>query len=52
MSGDTPPLYEMFDDRFGTGRCMNGDDRLEVESTYSGFRRFDVTVDEEIKMPK
>jgi len=29
-----------------------GDDRLEVESTYSGFRRFDVTVGEQIKIPK
>jgi hypothetical protein len=28
------------------------DDRLEVESTYSNFRRFQVTVDERIKPPK
>lgn len=28
------------------------DDRLEVESTYSNFRRFQVTVDEQIKPPK
>jgi gluconolactonase len=36
MSGDAPALYEMFDDRFRTGRCMNGDDRLEV--LYTGCR--------------
>jgi hypothetical protein len=29
-----------------------GDDALEVESTYSAFRRFDVTVGEQIKIPK
>ncbi len=29
-----------------------GDDRLEVESTYSAFRRFDVTTGEQIKIPK
>lgn len=29
-----------------------GDDALEVESTYSVFRRFDVTVGEQIKIPK
>lgn len=30
----------------------SGDDRLEVESTYSAFRRFDVTTDQQIKTPK
>ena len=29
-----------------------GEDRLEVESTYSAFRRFDVTTGEQIKIPK
>jgi hypothetical protein len=29
-----------------------GVDRLEVESTYSAFRRFDVTTGEQIKIPK
>jgi hypothetical protein len=28
------------------------DDHLEVSSTYSNFRRFQVTVDEQIKAPK
>ncbi len=28
------------------------DDTLEVESAYSGFRRFDVTIGEQIKIPK
>ena len=28
------------------------DDRLEVESTYSNFRRFQVTVGEQIKIPR
>ena len=28
------------------------DDRLEVESTYSNFRRFQVSVGEQIKVPK
>ncbi|RKN39707.1 SMP-30/gluconolactonase/LRE family protein [Streptomyces hoynatensis] len=36
MAGDRPPLYEMFDDRFRTGRCMNGDGALEV--LYTGCR--------------
>lgn len=36
MSGERPALYEMFDDRFRTGRCMYGDDRLEV--LYTGCR--------------
>lgn len=30
------PLYEMFDERFRTGRCMNGDADLEV--LYTGCR--------------
>ncbi|MFE9333260.1 SMP-30/gluconolactonase/LRE family protein [Streptomyces sp. NPDC006925] len=30
-----PPLYECFDDRFRSGRCMNGDERLEVLHTGS-----------------
>ncbi|MFD8864924.1 SMP-30/gluconolactonase/LRE family protein [Streptomyces sp. NPDC059590] len=30
MSSERPALYEMFDERFRTGRCMDGDDRLEV----------------------
>ena len=29
-----------------------GDDRLEVASSYSNFRRFQVTTDEQIKVPK
>ena len=29
-----------------------GDDHLEVSSSYSNFRRFQVTVDEQIKVPK
>jgi hypothetical protein len=28
------------------------DDRLEVSSTYGAFRRFQVTVDEQIDVPK
>ncbi|GAA4507177.1 SMP-30/gluconolactonase/LRE family protein [Actinoallomurus oryzae] len=36
MSGERLALYEMFDDRFRTGRCMYGDDRLEV--LYTGCR--------------
>ena len=28
------------------------DDHLEVTSSYSNFRRFQVTVDEQIKLPK
>ncbi|WP_405656494.1 SMP-30/gluconolactonase/LRE family protein [Streptomyces sp. RK9] len=36
MSSERPALYEMFDDRFRTGRCMNGDDGLEV--LYTGCR--------------
>ncbi|MEU0405843.1 SMP-30/gluconolactonase/LRE family protein [Streptomyces sp. NPDC006197] len=33
MSGERPELYEMFDERFLTGRCMYGDDALEVLHT-------------------
>ncbi|MFI0729319.1 SMP-30/gluconolactonase/LRE family protein [Streptomyces sp. NPDC021225] len=36
MSSERPALYEMFDERFRTGRCMDGDDRLEV--LYGGCR--------------
>lgn len=36
MTGAPPPLYEMLDERFRTGRCMNGDKDLEV--LYSGCR--------------
>jgi len=36
MSHERPALYEPFDDRFRTGRCMNGDDALEV--LYTGCR--------------
>ncbi len=36
MSGDRPGLYEMLDDRFRTGRCMNGDEALEV--LFTGCR--------------
>lgn len=36
MSRERPALYEAFDDRFRTGRCMNGDDELEV--LYTGCR--------------
>ncbi|MEV6399111.1 SMP-30/gluconolactonase/LRE family protein [Streptomyces sp. NPDC051907] len=36
MTSERPALYEMLDDRFRTGRCMNGDDRLEV--LYTGCR--------------
>ncbi|MFE7515928.1 SMP-30/gluconolactonase/LRE family protein [Streptomyces sp. NPDC057540] len=33
MSGERPELYEMFDERFLTGRCTYGDDALEVLHT-------------------
>ena len=33
MTRERPALYEMLDDRFRTGRCMNGDDDLEVLHT-------------------
>ncbi|MFK0232991.1 SMP-30/gluconolactonase/LRE family protein [Streptomyces vinaceus] len=33
MTSQRPGLYEMLDDRFRTGRCMNGDDALEVLHT-------------------
>ncbi len=36
MSGERGVLYEMFDERFRTGRCMNGDAALEV--LYTGCR--------------
>ncbi|GHD83215.1 SMP-30/gluconolactonase/LRE family protein [Streptomyces goshikiensis] len=36
MATERPALYEMLDDRFRTGRCMNGDDGLEV--LYTGCR--------------
>ncbi|MFE5208917.1 SMP-30/gluconolactonase/LRE family protein [Streptomyces sp. NPDC056600] len=36
MASERPALYEMFDDRFRTGRCMNGDADLEV--LYTGCR--------------
>lgn len=36
MTIERPELYESFDDRFRAGRCMNGDDGLEV--LYSGCR--------------
>ncbi|MFF8476115.1 SMP-30/gluconolactonase/LRE family protein [Streptomyces sp. NPDC015414] len=36
MPGQRPELYESFDDRFRTGRCMNGDESLEV--LYTGCR--------------
>ncbi|MBH5338804.1 SMP-30/gluconolactonase/LRE family protein [Streptomyces pactum] len=36
MASERPALYEMLDDRFRTGRCMNGDDGLEV--LYTGCR--------------
>ncbi|GHE35512.1 hypothetical protein GCM10018785_01410 [Streptomyces longispororuber] len=36
MTSDRPALYEMFDDRFRTGRCMNGDAGVEV--LYTGCR--------------
>lgn len=36
MTSERPPLYEMLDDRFRTGRCMVGDDSLEV--LYTGCR--------------
>lgn len=36
MASKRPALYEMLDDRFRTGRCMNGDASLEV--LYTGCR--------------
>ncbi|WP_406134161.1 SMP-30/gluconolactonase/LRE family protein [Streptomyces zaomyceticus] len=36
MTSEHLALYEKFDDRFRTGRCMNGDDGLEV--LYTGCR--------------
>ncbi|MFC1406052.1 MULTISPECIES: SMP-30/gluconolactonase/LRE family protein [Streptacidiphilus] len=36
MTGEGPGLYEMFDERFRTGKCMNGDKALEV--LYTGCR--------------
>ncbi|MYT23231.1 SMP-30/gluconolactonase/LRE family protein [Streptomyces sp. SID7760] len=36
MTAQRPGLYEMLDGRFRTGRCMNGDDALEV--LYTGCR--------------
>ncbi|WP_075265776.1 SMP-30/gluconolactonase/LRE family protein [Streptomyces sp. Tue 6075] len=36
MAGERGVLYEMFDERFRTGRCMNGDASLEV--LYTGCR--------------
>ncbi|GAA1982745.1 SMP-30/gluconolactonase/LRE family protein [Catenulispora subtropica] len=36
MTGERRALYEAFDDRFRTGRCMNGDADLEV--LYTGCR--------------
>ncbi|MFK8906496.1 SMP-30/gluconolactonase/LRE family protein [Streptomyces sp. YS-3] len=36
MAGERAGLYEMFDERFRTGRCMNGDAALEV--LYTGCR--------------
>ncbi|WP_030950220.1 SMP-30/gluconolactonase/LRE family protein [Streptomyces sp. NRRL S-646] len=36
MTSERPALYEMLDDRFRTGRCMNGDGGLEV--LYTGCR--------------
>ncbi|WJY54436.1 SMP-30/gluconolactonase/LRE family protein [Streptomyces chengbuensis] len=36
MTGKRPGLYEMLDDRFRAGRCMNGDEALEV--LYTGCR--------------
>lgn len=36
MTTRHPGLYECLDDRFRTGRCMNGDDDLEV--LYTGCR--------------
>ncbi|MEU7576140.1 SMP-30/gluconolactonase/LRE family protein [Streptomyces sp. NPDC041068] len=36
MTSERPALYEMLDDRFRTGRCMNGDGELEV--LYTGCR--------------
>ncbi|WP_415947982.1 SMP-30/gluconolactonase/LRE family protein [Streptomyces sp. KLOTTS4A1] len=35
MSSERPALYEMFDERFRTGRCMNGDRDPEVLHTGS-----------------
>jgi gluconolactonase len=36
MTSERPALYEMLDDRFRAGRCMIGDDDLEV--LYTGSR--------------
>ncbi|MFJ9342805.1 SMP-30/gluconolactonase/LRE family protein [Streptomyces sp. NPDC101733] len=36
MTTERPGLYTCLDDRFRTGRCMNGDDALEV--LYTGCR--------------
>ncbi|MFF0749626.1 SMP-30/gluconolactonase/LRE family protein [Streptomyces sp. NPDC004267] len=36
MTGTRPEFYEVFDDRFVTGRCTYGDERLEV--LYRGCR--------------
>ena len=36
MTTESPALYEMFDDRFRTGRCMNGD--RDLETLYTGCR--------------
>ncbi|MER5479710.1 SMP-30/gluconolactonase/LRE family protein [Streptomyces sp. NPDC002734] len=36
MASERPALYEMFDERFRAGRCMNGDADLEV--LYTGCR--------------
>jgi gluconolactonase len=35
MTSERPPLYEMLDDRFRAGRCMIGDDDLEILHTGS-----------------
>jgi gluconolactonase len=36
MPTERPALYDAFDDRFRTGRCMNGDNDLEI--LYTGCR--------------
>jgi len=36
VTTESPALYEMFDDRFRTGRCMNGD--RDLETLYTGCR--------------
>ncbi|MGW8726183.1 SMP-30/gluconolactonase/LRE family protein [Streptomyces sp. NPDC055808] len=36
MTSERPALYDMLDERFRTGRCMNGDANLEV--LYTGCR--------------